>query len=281
MKAAWLRVLLALAALLVIAPGARAAITCTSLTAPPISLNYVNNTTMTVQTAIAVTCNRGSAGDPLSVSYSVKADNGGNPTGINNRATHASGATVRYDFFTSASCATQWKGGTTVGDTITWSAGSTGSITKQTSYWLCVVTAQAATSSGLYSDSVALTLTYANNLTVSGSVPVSIFAPALCTITSPAGNINLSYTAFGPQVSGSTSIRVSCTTGMPYVLSTDVPEAVLNGLRYVLSLSAVNANGTGAAQTHSITATIPALQAGTCATGACNATRTHTLTISY
>ena len=282
MKATWMRIVLALAALLLLAPGARAAITCTSITTPAVSLNYVNNTTMSVQTFFAVTCNRSSTADPLSVSYSVKADNGTNPTGINNRATYtATGATVRYDFFTSASCAVQWKGGTTISDTITWSAGSTGSITKQTSFWLCVVTAQTATSSGLYTDSVALNLTYSNNLSLAGTGSVSIFAPALCTVTTPPRNISLNYGAFGVQAAGTTILGVTCTTGMPYVVSTDVPEAVLNGLRYVFSPSNFSSNGTGALQNHTITATIPAGQAGACATGACSATRTHTLTITY
>lgn len=277
---AWLRILLALAALL-LAPCAQATINCTSITAPGVTLNYQNNTTVSLQTFFAVTCTRSSTGDPVSVSYSVKADNGGNPNGINNRATYTTGATVRYDFYTNSSCATQWKGGTTVADTITWSGGSTGSITRQTSYWACIVSSQTATSSGVYSDNVALTLTYSNNITVSGTVPVAIFAPALCTVTTPPRNIALSYVAFGPQVSGSTSVGVTCTAGMPYVVSTDVPEAVLNGLRYVLGPGTISGNGSGALQTYNITATIPAGQAGTCTSGACNATRTHALTISY
>jgi hypothetical protein len=281
MRLAWLRFLLALAALLVLAPAAQATITCTSITSPGVTMNYVNTTTVSVQTFFAVTCNRSSTGDALSVNYSVKADNGGNPNGINNRATHASGTVLRYDFYTSASCGTQWKGNTSISDTITWSAGSTGSITRQTSFWLCVTTAQTATSSGVYSDSVGFTLTYPTNMTVSGSSAVAIFAPALCTVTTPPGNISLSNVAFGPQVSGSTSIGVTCTNGMPYVVSTDVPEAVLNGLRYVFSPGTLSANGSGALQTHGITATVPAGQAGTCPAANCNATRTHTLTITY
>lgn len=281
MKAAWLRILLALAALLLLAPAARATITCTSITSPGVTLNYVNTTTVSVQTFFAVTCTRSSTGDALSVSYAVKADNGGNPTGINNRATHAGGALLRYDFYTGASCGTQWKGNTSISDTIAWSAGSTGSITKQTSYWLCITTAQTPTSSGVYSDSVGLTLTYANNLTVAGSSAVAIFAPALCTVTTPPGNISLSYVAFGPQVAGSTSIGVTCTNGMPYVISSDVPEAVLNGLRYVFSPGTLSTNGSGGLQSHTITATVPSGQAGTCPAGNCNATRTHTLTITY
>ncbi|MEJ8838767.1 spore coat protein U domain-containing protein [Ramlibacter sp. AN1133] len=280
MKTVWLRILPALLALLVLPGAARAAITCTSLASPGVSINYQPNTLATLQAVFAVTCTR-NTGDPTSVSYSVKADNGGNPSGVNNKATHASGSTIRYDFFTASTCGTQWKGGMTVSDTITWPAGATGPITKQTSFWACIVSAQAAPSSGVYADSVGLTLTYGGNQTLPGTVAVNIYAPALCTVTSPPGNISLSYAAFGAQVAGSTTIGVNCTSGMPYTLGTDVPEGVLNGLRYVLSLSATAPNGIGAPQTHTVTATIPAGQAGTCPSGSCNATRTHTLTITY
>lgn len=280
MKSCWHRLLLALALLLLL-PAARAAITCTSISSPGVSINYVNGTTASVQTFFTVSCTRSSASDPASVSYDVLADNGTNPTGQNNRATLA-GATLRYDVFTSASCATTWKGNRKISDTITWSGGATGTITKQTSFWACMVSAQTATSAGGYTDSVGLTLSYGNNNpTVSGIVPVSIYAPALCTMVTPAGNLTLNYTAFGPQTSQSTSFAVTCTSGMPYTIATDVTEGVLTGVRYVLTLSTPTANGTGAPQTYSITATVPAGQAGACPIGNCSATRSHTLTITY
>lgn len=271
--------LVALLALL-LAP-AHAAITCTSITSPGVSINYMNSTTASVQGTFTVSCTRSSAADPLSVNYGVRADNGGNPQGVNNRANHAGGATLRYDLYTGSTCGTQWKGNVEISDTISWPAGSTGTITKQTSYWGCITAAQTAAAAGLYADTVGLTLIYGNNQTVPGSVGVSIYAPALCTMITPAGDLVLPYVAFGAQVVRSTSFSVTCTIGMPYTISTDVPEAVLSGVRYVLGLSATSANGTGAPQSHSITATAPAGQAGACAAGACTATRTHTLTISY
>ena len=273
--------LLSAVAVILLPAAAQAAIACTSITSPGVTINYPPNTTLAVQSVFAVTCTRGT-GDPLSVSYSVKADNGGYASGVNNKATYTpTGATLRYDLYTSSTCATQWKGNTAISDTITWPAGSTASITKQTSYWGCITTAQAAPSSGVYTDRVGLTLTYDNNLQLPGTLLVNIYAPAQCTVTTPPGNISLSYAAFGPQVSGSTSIGVNCTAGMPYTLATDVPEGVLNGVRYVLGLSTTSTSGTGAPQAHSISATAPGGQAGACASGSCNATRTHTLTISY
>lgn len=278
MRSRWQQLLMALLLLLLL-PAARAAISCTSVTAPSVAISYTSNTTTSLQSYFTVSCTRTSTNDATSVSYDVFADNGLNPTGQNNRATLGT-ATVRYDVYTSSSCGTQWKGNKAMSDTITWSAGSTGTITKQTSFWTCIVTAQTPTSSGTYSDTIGLTLTY-NNTNVYGTVGVSIYAPALCTMTTAAGDLTLNYTAFGPQVSQSTTFAVTCTNGMPYTVSTDVTEGVLTGLRYVLSLSSTSANGTGAAQSHSITATLPAGQAGTCAGGSCAATRTHTLTIAY
>lgn len=274
----WNQLLLVLLLLLLL-PAARATLTCTSVTSPGASINYQSGTTVSVQTYFTVSCTRTSTSDPASVTYDVAVDHGTNPSGQKNRATLGS-ATLQYDVYTDAGCGTEWRISRKISDTITWSGGSTGTITKQTSYWVCITSAQTPTASGGYMDTVGMTLTYGGN-TLYGSAGISIFAPALCTLVTPAGNLVLSYAAFGPQVSTSTSFAVTCTSGMPYTIETDVTEEVLTGLRYLLTLSTTSANGTGVPQSHSITATLPAGQAGTCAAGTCSGTRTHTLTITY
>jgi spore coat protein U-like protein len=279
MKSCWTRLLLAIAMLLA-TPFAQAAITCT-IASPGVSLNYVNNTTTNVQTFFSVSCTRTSTSDPGNVNYDVLADNGGNPNGQNNRAV-LGGTFLRYDVFTSSACNTTWKGNRKISDSISWSNNATGTITKQTSFWGCIITAQTVTNSGTYTDTVGVQMTYGANSTVTtGIVPVAIFAPALCTMTTPPSNLQLTYAAFGALVSKNTTFAVTCTNGMPYTITTDVPEGVITGLRYLLSLSAIAATGSGAAQSYTVTATIPGGQAGSCATGVCNATNTHTLTISY
>lgn len=279
MTAAWPRLLAALVLLLVL-PAARSAITCT-IGSPGISINYVNNSTASVQTYFSVSCTRTSTSDPATVNYDVLADNGMYFTGQNNRAALGT-SYLRYDVFTSAACNTAWKGNRKISDSISWPAGATGTITRQTSYWACIVTAQVAPSTGTYTDSVRLDMTYGQtNAVATGSAPVSIYAPAFCSMTSAAGNLSLAYAAFGPPVSTSTSFAVTCTSGMPYTLTTDVPESVITGLRYTLGVSASTATGTGAPQSYAITATIPGGQAGDCPTGSCTATQTHTLTITY
>jgi spore coat protein U-like protein len=262
-------------------PAAHATITCTSISSPGVSVGYVNNSTTSLQTYFVVSCTRSSVSDPLSVSYDVAANNGLNPNGVNNRAFLGS-ASLRYDVFTNSSCGTAWKNPRNISDSITWPNGATGTITKQTTYWGCIVTAQTATATGTYTDSVTMTMTYGpTNTTVVGTIPVSIYAPALCTVTTRPGALSLGYQAFGPQVSQSTNFGLTCTSGMPYTIATDVPEAVLTGLRYTLGLSATSASGTGAPQTYSVTATIPAGQAGSCPSAACTGSRIHTLTITY
>jgi spore coat protein U-like protein len=279
MKSCWNKLLLALAMLLVL-PGAQAAITCT-IGSAGVSINYQNNTTTSVQTTFTVSCTRSSPSDPTSVSYDVTADNGLYFTGQNNNAKLGT-ALLRYDVFTSASCGTTWKGNRKISDTISWSGGATGTISKQTYFWACILTAQTAAATGTYTDSVGMTMTYGTGNTVAyGTIPVAIYAPALCTMVTPAGDLFLTYAAFGPLASRSTSFAVTCTSGMPYSIATDVTEGVLTGLRYTLGLNSTTANGTGAPQTYSITATIPAGQAGTCATANCSGVRTHTLTITY
>lgn len=275
----WTR-LCVLALLLLALPAARAAITCTSITSPGASINYVNGTTTSVQTFFTVSCTRSSAGDPTSVTYDVTADNGMYFNGQNNNARLGT-APLRYDVFTTAACSQTWKGNRRISDTITWSAGATGTITKQTNFWACMVSAQTATASGTYTDTVGLELTYNTNVIVTGTVPIRIFAPALCTWTTPPSDINLTYAAFGPQVSANTSFAITCTSGMPYTMSLDVAAAVLAGVRYTLAINATGGTGTGAAQSYSITATIPAGQPGTCAGAACSGMRAHTLTIAY
>jgi spore coat protein U-like protein len=267
-----------LVALLVVLPHlARAAITCSSVTSPGITMSYVNSTTMSVQTYVTVTCTRGSAGDPTSQAYTVKVDNGLNPASSSRNKVMNGTASLIYDTYTNSACSTQWGTTTTIADTISWGS-STGPLSKQTSYWGCITTAQAATASGAYTDTVGMTLTYGAS-TLTGTLPVVIYAPAACTV-SPPSQFNLAYTAFGPQVSLNKLFNVTCTSGMPYAMSLDATSGTLAGLSYTVALSAAGSSGTGLAQGYFATATIPAGQAGSCASG-CTGTATHVITVTY
>jgi spore coat protein U-like protein len=263
-------------------PAAQAAITCTSVASSAALIYYVNNTLDSVQVTLTVSCNRGNNRDPLSLAYTVAADNGNNALGQNNRAALGA-ARLDYDTYKTSGCNTIWGSNpqaNRIRDTITWTAGQTGTRTMQTSAWVCITATQTATTAGSYLDTVNLTLRYGSSQ-VMGSMPVTIVAPSVCTITTVPGNIALTYTAFAATTAASTPFAVRCTSGMPYTLATDVADGVLAGVRYLLGLSATTANGTGNPQAYTITATIPGGQAGTCAGSGCSGTRAHTLTVSY
>ncbi len=188
---------------------------------------------------------------------------------------------VRYETYVDSSCATLWSSTNAITDSMSWSGNTTGSQSRQTSYWICAESQNIAGAGGTYTDTLQMTLSYTGGTSITGNMPVEIYAPANCTFTTPPGTITLNYVAFGPQVANSTTFAVQCTTGLPYTMATNVPEGVLVDLRYILSLSATAGTGSGVPQSYSVTATIPAGQGGSCTTGTCTASQTHTVIISY
>jgi len=97
----------------------------------------------------------------------------------------------------------------------------------------------------------------------------------------------LNYTSFSatPQTA-SMGFTVDCTLNTDYSLSISPASGTLVGLNYTLALDNGAATwtgrvGNGLAQQYNVTATIPANQAGTCATAACSGTRATTITITY
>src|SRR5438067_1085972 len=124
-----------------------------------------------------------------------------------------------------------------------------------------------------------MTLSYTGGASITGTIPVEVYAPANCTFTTAPGSIALHYLAFGTAVSNSTTFGVQCTSGLPYTLSTNVDSGVLVNVLYNLSLSRTSANGSGLPQTYTVTATVPGGQGGTCAAGNCTASQTHTVVI--
>lgn len=269
---------IALAIAVLGAPCASAAITC-NISSPGVTLAYpANSSPVITQTSFTVTCARNLAGDPTTLSYTVAADNGLNPNGVNNRAFQGTNA-LRYDVYRDAACSSSWKGNSTIGDSITTLSGFT-PVSKTTTYWGCVATAQSPPA-GTYIDTVAMTLTYGTS-TATNTFPVSIATPATCNVTTPPGNIAFgTYVALGAAVNASSNFAVTCTTYLPYTMSLDAPSGVIAGLRYTVSLSAPGSTGTGAAQTHTINGALAAGQAGTCSGATCSASQSRTLTISY
>ena len=118
---------------------------------------------------------------------------------------------------------------------------------------------------------------------------MNISTPSVCAITTAPGTLTFTYTAFGAAQTASTSFQPTCTIYLAYSMALSATSDVVSGLNYSLALNTINSGGsnplastgTGAAQTFYINGNMAAGQAGTCATGICSATNTHTLTITY
>ena len=118
--------LLAASLVLLVSPAVHAAITC-SIGSSGFATAYdpasaLNNVT---QSFFTVTCTRALSSDPSSVNYAVTVDNGMYANGINNRAAYLANR-IRYDVFKDSSCATKWKGSTSIAGTINFA--STGTV---------------------------------------------------------------------------------------------------------------------------------------------------------
>jgi spore coat protein U-like protein len=261
---------------------AHAAITCT-ISSLGISAGYPFNSGAQVitQGSYSISCARGLITDPTTTTYTVSAGNGLQPNGINNRAAFGANR-LRYDLYVNGTCATQWKGATTVpasAGTITMVGLLPTTVTQN--FWGCIA-ASLTPPAGTYTDSVIITPTYSSGVLGStGTFPITIVTPTACAITSSPGNINLGYTAFqAAAASGTTTFGITCGSTVTYSMVVSPASGALVGVSYALSLPA-SATGTGAQQTHTITGTAPANQAGTCATGTCSATQVTTLTITF
>ena len=288
MKPIFSRVLLG-ATLVFATSWAHAAITCTSITSTGFSTSFSgtvppNNIT---PASFTVTCNRNLAGDPTTLSYSVGANNGLNPSGSNNQAALGTNR-LQYDAYKTSACSGKWKvgGSNEITDSMTLSGFTATS--KQTNYWGCIVLSQTL-ATGTYTDTVTMTLSYPGGSNLTNTFPVNISAPSVCTITTAPGTLSFTYTAFGAAQTASTSFQPNCTIYLAYSMALSATSDVVSGLNYSLALNTINSGGssplastgTGAAQTFYINGNMAAGQAGTCATGTCSATNTHTLTITY
>jgi spore coat protein U-like protein len=284
-----LHVWLLLLALVACSAGADAAITC-SVSSSGFSTAYspaAAGPTVT-QSSFTVTCNRGATSDPTSVSYAASADNGQNALGINNRAAY-SGAFIRYDAYIDSGCGTQWKGNVTIGGSMSFT--TTGPVSKVHNYWACIGASQTGLAAGTYSDLVTMTLNYGPNpqSTYLSSFPVNIATPATCGMSPTPGTVAFgNYVAFGPALATNTSFGATCTNYLPYTVAITPTTGTIAGLTYNLLLNlsgltgtTLSVTGNGAQQSYTIDGSMTAGQAGTCATGLCTGSVTHTLTLTY
>jgi len=275
------RILALLALVASLASGAaHAAISC-SVSSPGFAAAYSSTAAGTniTQTYFTVTCTRGSAADPSSVSWSVKADNGLYSSGQRNRAA-SGGNRISYDVYRDGACGTQWKGPAAISGTINFTG--TGTFTAQGNYWGCISAGQTGLAAGVYSDSVTMTMTYgAANTVTTGSFGVTITTPPTCAITTAPGTITFNYVSFGAAVNASTTFGVTCSLALPYSIALDATTGTIVGITYTLSLPVPATTGTGNEQTLSIDGNVAAGQSGTCGGQNCAGTQSRSVTVSY
>jgi spore coat protein U-like protein len=269
--------------------SAQAAITCTAPSSTGFSTAYaplgvVPNTT---QGQVSFTCTRSSALDATNLL--LRANNGVNVCAGSNDASFG-GQCINYEAYQTSACTTVWTANSNA-SSIPITLLSV--LTPQpitVNFWGCITVAGQNKPAGTYTDTVTISVRTTGGTLIAGAsstMPVSITNPATCAITS-IGNVTFgTYTALQTTalVAPTATITLNCTTKLPYTMSLDANSGVIAGLNYNLTINSVtppvSSRGTGPGQTHTITGTMPANQAGTCATGTCSATQMRTLTITY
>ena len=263
---------------------AHAAVTCnasvTSIT-KGYDPNAVGDTVATG--SYTVSCTR-LATDPNTFNWQLGADNGLHNAGAQNRV-QLGANTYNYEIYrlTPYINANRWQDGGTTRFTGTINFGAGLIVSTSGSFDLRLPGPQTVRPAGTYTDMVTVTVRNGSGTMLSQTTfNVSIITIASCTLSTPPGNINLTYTSLQvAAASASTTFNVNCTTGIPYTMALDATSGTLVGLNYTVALSQASSNGTGAAQTFSINGNIAAGQSGTCATGSCSGSDTRTLTITY
>lgn len=268
-----------LAPLGLVAQTAQAVISC-SISSPGFFAVYDSTLALPTDTTSSVTinCSRALA-DASSLTFKLNADNGLSPTGQTNQASLLT--LIKYNEYQDAAFSVLWglspPAKNAISGTINFGSGTTATVTVP--FYSRIAAGQAA-AAGNYTDIVTMILTY-GTATALATHTVLISTIPQCQISSPPGNIVFTYTSFQPTAAlASTTFATRCTTALPYSMSLDADTPALD-LSYSLVLPVTSGTGTGVAQTYTISGTIPANQAGTCAAATCTATTARTLTITF
>lgn len=290
--------------------------TC-SMTAPVYSPTaaYSPFDTVVNQTAVSftVSCSRNFNGG-ATLNYRVSVNNGLNNGGNNpNKAVNtAATSNVPYDLYTTVGtgCVTLWEAPNYLTGAISWTGNDqTPKAATANTFNLCIPTGSRSVLADSHKDTLTFTITNSvtGTPTVTATPVQSIFTIGVnkeCAFTTPLGAslILPNYTSFtSSPVSASMGFATRCTNQWPYTMSlegaatgnnTSPINGVIAGLNYTLEIITPNAavrgatvsvTGTGAPQSNSIKAVVPALQAGSCAGTACSSgdSVSHTLTFTY
>ena len=139
---------------------------------------------------------------------------------------------------------------------------------------------------GIYTDTVQIAVAE-SPIVIWGQLAVQItttISPA-CYFNAGLPAINLTYTSFQTgNSSGTSSFELKCTNTTTYTVGFDTPSGTVLGLNYNLAAAPGTGTGTGVTQTppgHTVTATIPSGQGGTCSGPSCSGTASRSVVITY
>lgn len=277
-------------ALLVLAGGeARAAYDC-FVTVTGTGVIYDSSSAVDAGGSVTLTCSR-AIDDANTLTYRIKADSGLNASGTQRRVRRgASADTLEYELSHGA-CTnnSNWEAPATgSGRVITGTLSFGAALTASTTSVYCIrLPAQGTPSAGVYTDTVGIFAQYpdsnAGALTVPALLNYTVGASDECVFETYPTTLIFHYTSFSPapQVA-SQAFVLRCSSKLPWSVSVDPPASTMLGLDYSIAASPAAGTGLGnVGQTVTLTGTLPAGQAGSCARGTCTATRPHTVIISY
>jgi len=190
--------------------------------------------------------------------------------------------TLSYGIYSTSSYNKAWNTGT---GAVTGTLNFSSSVATTTlTYYFRIPKSNSGQPPGLYDAIILVTQRFSSAGADISTASLNPIASILseCGISSTPSTLVLDYTSFSATpVTASTSFNISCTSTTPYTMALDATSGTMLGLNYTVALSANSGTGTALPQTYSVTATIPANQSGSCASGVCNASQARTITITY
>ncbi len=285
------------AVLALLASPAWAAYSC-NVTVSSVGVLYtMNPVNQDANGTVMLTCTR-TAGDANSLTYRIKADNGVNANG-NQRRVRRGATNNRLNYFLRRGTAVG--GAAACGNNSNWSAPSNGNnnvmsgtlnfgtaLVASATWGYCIRMRgnQGNPTGGDYTDVVQVFAQYPGNnagaLTSSVSLNYSVGVGNSCVFNTMPGTLAFNYTSFSatPQIALQT-FELRCNNALPWSLAVAPDTGTLLGLDYSLDLTPDAGMGTGADQAVTLTGTLPADQAGTCASATCSASQAHSVIITY
>lgn len=266
-----------------------------NVTATSVSVLYTTGTNQDTNGTVTLTCSR-AATDGNSLTYRIKADNGVNPNANQRRVRlGATGNRLNYSLTRgsiggAATCSNNgnWRAPNGANNTMQGTLAFGTALTASVTWGFCarVRGNQGSPAAGAYTDTVQVFAQYpgtnAGALTSSAPLNYRVGVGNQCVFNTYPTTVLFNYASFSPTVQTSNqNFDLRCSNGLFWSLAVSPASSTLLGLGYSLSTTPGSGTGTGNDQVITLTGTMAANQAGTCATATCSATQAHVLTITY